>query len=115
MQLRVNSGGCLNNRRVDVELLEVKSSTAQVTGHGAWFHCFMASGPIPKVQEEGHETGRSPRQSLQVPDELWGDGCESDVGVDIKHELAPSIPPHRVGLTSGFRHTIPYVDTSVAQ
>ena len=30
MQLRVNSGGCLNNRRVDVELLEVKPSTVQI-------------------------------------------------------------------------------------
>ena len=75
----------------------------------------MAARPVPKVREESHETGLRPTQPLQVPDELWGNERESDVGVDIKHELTPSVPPHRVRLASCLGHTIPDVDPSIAQ
>ena len=115
MKLGANGWGRLHNRRVDVELLEVKPSTVQVIEHGAQFHCSMAARPVPKVRDESHETGLCPTQPLQLPDELWGNERESDISVDIKHELTPSVPPHRVGLASRLGHTIPYMDASIAQ
>ncbi len=115
MELGAKGWGRLHNRRVNVELLEVKPSTVQVIGHGARFHCPMAARPVPKVRDKRHETGLRPAQPLQVPDELWGNNRESDICVDIKHELTPSVPPHRVCLASRLRHTIPDMDASIAQ
>jgi len=49
MQLCANGGGRLNDRRIDIELLEEEPSTVQVIGHSARFHCSMGSTPIPQV------------------------------------------------------------------